>query len=504
MAHDDLSRREFLVLTGSAAVASSCFGVSCSGGGSSDTLVQPEVRSSVGGSLDTLFNMAFAPNEVGGLDGGQSIFTRCYEGVVPGPTLRVTPGDVLNVTLSNNFPPNTDPQPVNQSLPHNINTTNFHTHGLHVDPSGNSDNVLARVEPGDTYDLSVAIPTDHPGGTHWYHPHKHGAVTTQFQGGMGGALIIQGELDDVPEVAAARDIVLVFQELQLNSDGEVEDPDTSTTSIGDLYPSDQTLYTTNGQENPTLTVRPGEVFRLRCINATIGTFYPLALDDHELHWIANDGISLSELETSDSVFAGPGNRVDVLVRAGDAGTYVLRGLEYSRSSNLVRDEVELLTVIVEGEPLEMGLPTTLPAPYEHIVDEEITGSRTLVFDTVDNDNDGTFPSTYTLTTAFTIDGALYDSSVVNQVVQLNAVEEWTLTNDASEVHNFHIHTNPFEVISVGGVEQDPPLWGDTILLPAGESVVIRSRFLDFTGEFVLHCHILDHEDVGMMQSVQVE
>jgi FtsP/CotA-like multicopper oxidase with cupredoxin domain len=466
--------------------------------------VQPELRSSVDGLLVTQFNLAYAPNAIGGQDGGeQPIYTRCYEGMVPGPSLRLRPGDVLNVALENNLPPNNDPQPVNTSLPHLVNSTNFHTHGLHVSPSGNADNVLITLNPGSTHDVDISIPSDHPGGTHWYHPHKHGGVTTQFQGGMGGALIIEGALDAVPEVAAARDIVLVFQELQLNSVGEVEDPDITTPDMDDLFPKDQTLYTVNGQVNPTLTVRPGEVIRLRCLNATIGTFYPLSLDSHDLNLIANDGISLAALETSSGAFLGAGNRLDLLVRAGAAGTHVLRGHTYTRSPKLTRDDVELLTLIVEGEPMDMGLPTTLPAPYAHIEDAELTGSRTIVFDTVANKFDGTFPETFTLTMAFTIDGALFDSSVINQVVNLNAVEEWTLINNADEIHNFHIHTNPFEVISVDGVMQDPPLWGDTILLPVKGSVVIRSRFTDFTGELVLHCHILDHEDTGMMQSVQI-
>ncbi len=370
----NFSRREFLILSGSA-VAASLLGVSCgsdngtNNGTNSFLLTQPQVRRASAGSLDTRFNLAFASNSIGGQDGGVQIYTRCYEGMVPGPTLCMSPGDILNIALENNLPPNTDPLPVNTSLPHLVNSTNFHTHGLHVSPSGNSDNVLVTVDPGTPYDISIAIPADHPGGTHFYHPHVHGGVTTQFQGGMGGALIIEGALDEVPEVAEARDIVLVFQELQLNSDGEVEDPDITTTFIGDVYPSDQTLYTVNGQENPTLSARPGEVIRLRCVNATIGTFYPLALDSHDLNLIANDGIALSALETSDTVFMGPGNRVDLLIKAGAPGTYVLRGLEYTRATGLTRDEVELLTLVVEGEPMNMGLPTTLPAPYAHIEDD---------------------------------------------------------------------------------------------------------------------------------------
>jgi FtsP/CotA-like multicopper oxidase with cupredoxin domain len=164
---------------------------------------------------------------------------------------------------------------------------------------------------------------------------------------MSGTIIVEGLVDEVPEIAAARDLVLVFQELQLNDDGEVENPDITATSIPDVYPNDQTLLTVNDQLKPILRARPGEVVRLRCVNATIGTFYPLALDDHELYLIANDGITLCEVEPSDTVFIGPGNRADILIKAGAPGTYTLRGLEYARSPTLVRDEVDLMTFIVK-------------------------------------------------------------------------------------------------------------------------------------------------------------
>lgn len=501
MSKFDLSRREFLILGGSA-IAAGVLGLSCDDSHVMTELIQPRVRRSVGGVLETNLDVGFTPNVISGQEGPVNVFTRTYEGSIPGPTFRVRAGDVMNIRLINNLPPNNDPQPVNVYMSHRINSTNLHTHGMHVSPSGNADNVLLRIDPGEAFDYSIPIPLNQYAGTFWYHPHKHGSVTTQFQGGMSGTIIVEGLVDDVPEIAAARDLVLVFQELQLNDEGEVENPDITATSIADVYPKDQTLLTVNGQLKPVLRARPGEVVRLRCVNATIGTFYPLALDDHELYLIANDGITLSEVETSDTVFIGPGNRADILVKAGAPGTYTLRGLEYARSATIVRDEVDLMTLIVEGSPMDMGLPTSLPAPLAPITDDEITGTREIVFDTVNST--GRFPPGYTVNIAFTIDGGLYNEHVVNQIVQLNAVEEWTIINNATEDHNFHIHTNPFEVVARNGETLDKPVWYDTIRIPRnGGSVTMRSRFVDFTGEYVLHCHILDHEDLGMMQNVEV-
>jgi FtsP/CotA-like multicopper oxidase with cupredoxin domain len=482
-------------------VAVGIFGISCDTNKQID-LIQPRIRQSLNGLLNLALNIGFASNVITGQDGPVNVFTRTYNRSIPGPTLRVKPGDTMNIELRNNLPPNTDTQPVNMFMPHLTNSTNLHTHGLHVSPSGSSDNVLLVINPGETFTNTINIPFSHPGGTHWYHPHKHGSVDIQMTSGMSGVIIIEGELDQVPEIAAAREVVLLFQEMNLSSEGEVEDPDLTSTSIGGVFPSDQTLYTVNGQLKPVLRARPGEVLRLRCVNGTIGTFYPLQLDDHDLNWIAHDGISFPEVRTIQETLLAPGNRDDFLIKAGAPGTYQLKGLEFARSSTLVRDEVELLTLVVEGSPMDMPLPTTLvEPPYAPITDDELTGTRELVFDTVDNE--GQFPSGYTLDTANIIDGNLYQGDVVNQSIQLGAVEEWTIINNADEDHNFHIHTNPFVIIDRNGVAKDPPLWGDTVVLPAGGSVTFRSRFLDFTGEYVLHCHIIDHEDLGMMQNVEV-
>ena len=484
--------------------------VSCDNDGNSlfEDLIEPEVRESVNGELNTSFDIIFAPNVITGQDGGQDIFTRSYDGLVPGPTFRVQPGDTMNITINNMLPPNTDQSDCNPFLPHKINSTNFHTHGLHVSPAGNSDNVLLEMLPSTTTELEIAIPANHPGGTHWFHPHKHGSVDIQVTSGMGGTIIVEGAIDQVPEIAAAREFVLVFNELNLNNEGEVEDPDIDTTDIGDVFPSDVTYYTVNAQLNPILRVQPGEVFRLRMVNATIGTFYPLQLDGHVLNLIAHDGIAIDQLKVisnpfDDDSILEPGGRLDVLIRAGDPGEYTLRGLEYVRGGGLVRDEVDLMTVVVEGDPLVMGLPDDLPEPYADVTDGEIVGTRVLVFDTVDNtgqfDDEG-----YDIDIAFTLDDMLYDEDVVSQVIKLDTAEQWTLINNATEVHNFHIHTNPFQVIERNGEPIDP-FWADTTLIDSGGgTVTIRTRYLDFTGELVLHCHILDHEDLGMMQNVVIE
>src|SRR5256885_7651778 len=127
--------------------------------------------------------------------------------MTPGPSLAPRRGDWIGFPLVNGAPPNRDPPPSAHNLPHQFNTTNLHTHGLHVSPIGIADNVLRDMEPGQTYEIEVPIPASHPSGTFWYHPHKHGSANVQLASGMAGALILEGDFDDVPEIAQAREHV---------------------------------------------------------------------------------------------------------------------------------------------------------------------------------------------------------------------------------------------------------------------------------------------------------
>jgi len=181
--------------------------------------IEPAVRRSAHGELNTTLRMRHAYKTIG----GHRLYVRTYEGTVPGPTLRLKPGDVLRIKLINDMPPNRDATPIDHALPHQFNNTNLHTHGLHVSPGGISDNVLRVMEPGGTYDIEIAIPSDHVPGTNWYHPHAHGAADIQIASGAVGALIIEGDFGNVPEIAAAKERLLVLTEAVFDDFGTVED-----------------------------------------------------------------------------------------------------------------------------------------------------------------------------------------------------------------------------------------------------------------------------------------
>lgn len=448
---------------------------------------QPPVLASSGGLLEATLNVDFAQHTVS----GQTFTHRSFNGLLGGPTLRVRPGDTLRLRVNNNLPPEADDMvmPADENIPHGNNTTNIHTHGLHVSPQGNSDNIFVSIGPGQSFDYEYQIPANHPAGTYWYHTHHHGSTSVQLFSAMAGPLIIEGDIDQVPAVALARDIVAIVHELNIGPDGQVP------AFMGPAsFPLTQRFLTVNGEILPRLVVNPGEVVRLRVINATVRTELPLFLDGHELNVISYDGIALPATRP-DQISLPAAGRADVMFRAGAPGIYSLRKGVGNAGIN-PDPEIVLATVEVAGSPVTMNLPFDLPAPFLPIADDELTGQRELVFAVGPGGPAPGFPN-------FTIDGVRFDPDVVNQTVQLGAVEQWVLTNTSNVTHPFHIHINDFQVMSVNGVAPPVPEWRDTVDIPPNGQVIIRSRFLDFTGVYVLHCHILTHEDTGMMQIVQV-
>jgi len=452
-------------------------------------LVEPEVRRSADGELSTSLRVAYTYKDIG----GYRLSLRSYEGNIPGPTLRLKPGDRLRIRLTNDLPPNPDPVPVDMSLPHHFNTTNLHTHGLHVSPAGISDNIFRSMVPGQSHDIEIAIPADHPRGTYWYHPHHHGSADVQMTSGMCGALIIEGDFDDVAEIAAATERLLILNEVLFDYRGTIETYDT-------VWPEAVPRFlSVNGQREPVIRMRPGEVQRWRLIHAGHEDNLRLALEGHGFQAIAYDGIRRSAIDHLATLLIAPGQRADLLVQAGAAGSYALRAIP--NDQGYPSPVGPLARILVEGEPVQMKLPTALGrAPLADIGDAEVTNKRRL---TLSVEQPEFPPAANYQEFAYFICGQRFDPDRVDQRIPLGAVEEWTVVNEHDNDHIFHIHTNPFQMVAVNGKALATRDWYDTVVVPRNGSVTFRSRFLDFTGRFVLHCHMMNHEELGMMQVVEV-
>lgn len=438
---------------------------------------------------------------------GSPIVGTVYNGTFIGPTLHVHPGDTIELTLVNQL---------NQM-------TNFHFHGFHVSPSGESDNVLRTVEPGATAQYHVDIPTDHEPGLFWYHSHMHGVSSGQVYGGLSGLIVMEGledllppDLQDVTQrqialrdlytLPAAPDAIPLGHGAGTTSQAPATVPNKN--SVAD--PAAAPVRLINGVLLPTIDIAPGETQLWRLANIGANTYYDIQADGITFHVIAEDANPVWEVWDADHLVMPPGKRFEVLVQGPPEGDYALRELDFKQgvtpANALEVFPVRLGTVTSSGAArTPIPLPVSL-RPKESLDDAQIAARRKFVF-AID------FAPGHACTHAkgcgkdavvlYTINHEVFDPKVVNVTAKLGTVEEWVLTNDSTELHPFHIHVNDFQVMSINGEPYDAHGLQDIVSIPVGGEVVIRNPFDDFTGKFVFHCHILNHEDGGMMQIIQV-
>lgn len=545
--------------------------------GTGQPLIEPDELASKNGLLDTSMTVKYSMQKLWNMkkdkDGTQgrvvTVRLRSYNGGITGPTLRVRPGDVLRVHMMNDLPPNTPP-PGGVNVPHGFNTTNLHTHGLHVSPSGNADNILVSIEPGQKFQNEIYIPKDHPPGTFWYHAHVHGSTAIQVSSGMTGALIVEGGLDDVKEIKSATERLFVLQQIPYIKAANGENYYEQEQYAGLFGPQDWKLgvgaahdnpkahgwrTTVNGQTQPSVHMESGKLQRWRFIqtgqrekvdlcllpydtaadliqrNAPREAFLKSALPLYE---VAADGLAFGFKWKRRHIDLFPGYRSDILVRVDKPGKYVLLDLTISPSFTIhqVEDSTKLLGVVNVSR--RGGPPSPLPSdktlaplrPHADIPDAEVTevdenGKSVLRVQRLKFQidlNNGEFQAGDP--------GPNWDQPISpfgkNGVrkLQLGKADEWQLKAYIAS-HPYHIHVNPFEVLEHPWMTgEDVPrdesgkvrtIWRDTIIVPDGSQpavgtdamVRVRSRYERYIGRFVLHCHILDHEDQGMMQLVEI-
>ncbi|GAA4407481.1 multicopper oxidase family protein [Fodinibacter luteus] len=450
-------------------------------------LREPQVLTSRGGLLEV------GLTATGGVVlAGRRTRALGYNGTSPGPTLRVAPGDVLRLTLTNNL----------------HDTTNLHTHGLHVSPEGESDDVFRMVEPGQSARYEYAIPASHPTGTFWYHPHHHGTVADQVFGGLFGALVVAAAPKDP---GAVRERVLVVSDTTLTTDGEVAAVSRQQVMQG----REGELVLVNGQLRPRIDLSAGSPERWRVVNACTSRFLELVLDEHAWGFLGYDGQALHEPDELAAVVLAPGNRADMLVRPTGTGTFALRTLDHDRGrmgmmaggASLTSVGTTLATVRVTAteSPAAADAGST-PAHGSGILPEvaDLRGQvpdarRTLTFTMGMGMGMGGGGGGM----SFGFDGQEFDPERVDQSVALGTVEEWTIANASPMDHPFHLHVWPMQVVAApDAAPGGRPDWRDVVVVPARGQVTVRVRFTDFGGRTVYHCHVLDHEDLGMMGVIE--
>lgn len=413
--------------------------------------------------------------------GGQRATLFTYGGSLPGPTLRVRPKDTVRLTLENRLP----------------EPTNLHWHGLPISPR--VDDPFLEIPPGERWTYEFTVP-EGLAGTFWYHPHLHGRVAPQLFAGLLGAIVVESPLDAMPELREAEEHLLVLKDLALEGGRPAPHTpmDWSNGKEGDLL-------LVNGALRPTLVAQKATL-RLRLLNASNARYYRLALQDHPLYLIASDGGFLEEPQEVPELLLAPGERAEVLVRLRKEGRFPLQALPYDRGAmgmmgmghgvghgmghgpTLGKNQPEaLLYVVAPKNPQPLPLPKALtpfpalPAPV---------ATRRLVL------------TENMMAARFFINGQAFDPRRVDFQAKAGTVEVWEVENQGDMDHPIHLHVHPFQVLSLGGRPFPYRAWKDVVNLKAGEVarllVPLREK-----GRTVFHCHIVEHEDRGMMGVLEV-
>jgi suppressor of ftsI len=422
-----------------------------------------------------------ADYQAGTID-GKPITEMVYNGSLPGPTFHVYPGDRVELNLINNL---NEP-------------TNLHYHGWHVSPANNADNIFLEVGPGKTQHYSFYIPKDHPLGTDWYHPHIHGLTYSQVNNGLAGLLIVEGLQKLLPK--PLQNITTHTFEMK---DFPWDPLFTATHNMSNTLTGHERL-TVNGEVNPVVNIKSGETQLWRFINMNSESYITVGLSGYKFHILAEDGYPVWKVRENNTLFLPFGKRFDVLVAGQGHGSIPLRVVNDTYSDHPTGSVVATVHVQDNQNVKPISLPTTLPpfansssiSKWKDLSNAPVVAHRVQYWQSDDRD------------WIYTINNKTFDptSNKVDEKVKLGTVEEWKLINldpiQSGNFHPFHLHTNDVQVMSVNGKPYNADGRQDTVMIPTHGNVVIRVPAYDFVGKTVYHCHLLFHEDYGMMGTVE--
>ena len=431
-----------------------------------------------------------------------------YQGNNTPPVIRVQPGTVLNVEYKNDLAA----QSKEDCLGHPcMNMTNLHFHGLHVSPKAPQDDVLDMMaSPGETLHYSVQVPPQQPPGLYWYHTHSHGESYVQDLDGMSGAIVVEGIERYVPEVLNMRERILVLRDLVLPSDGAarksvMESVAMKTTQCGTATEKPEAAFTVNGSLRPKIDISPGERQFWRIVNASPDLYADLELDSGSLEVVALDGMPFAYHDPSirtrsmSHVLIPPAGRVEAIVSGPPADSHAaLRSRCFDTGVDGDSNPAMVLADIVSAQPPNLqARPALSGAPvyatFSSTVLKRVEASEPQFVVTFTEDKQG-----------FYINGQKFEmDSGPMLTVDVGSLQHWRVTNSTKEVHPFHIHQVHFLVYAVDGKPAKNPVWVDTVNVAYGSSVDLVMDFTDpiIRGMSLFHCHLLKHEDKGMMAKI---
>ncbi|MEO9019607.1 MAG: multicopper oxidase family protein [Gemmatimonadaceae bacterium] len=398
-----------------------------------------------------------------------------YNGSIPGPTLEAREGDHVIIHFYNNLP----------------EPSTIHCHGIHL-PADMDGSPFGAVPPGSHFDYSFTIKAG-TAGTYWYHPHPDLRSEYQVAKGLFGAIIVRA--DDDP-IASIPEKLLILSDNRFLSDGSIDFPDSTSVKaeVDEENGREGNVLFVNGKVMPALSIRSGEVQRWRVINASASAVYRLAIPGQTMLHVGSDGGLFGHPVEVHDILVASSERVELLVRGtGPPGSQAqLQALPYDRYMPQTRPadwNVPHALLSLNVSSATPMVPVPIPAVLRVVP----------ALDT----NDATATHLIVLSQGL-INGKMMDMHRVDVHGKLGATEIWQLENVVGMDHPFHLHGFQFQVIDRNGVPEPYRSWKDVVNIPKHESVRLIVKYSDFPGKWMFHCHILAHEDHGMMAVLEVK
>jgi len=433
-----------------------------------------------------------------------------FEGREVPPVIRTEPGGTIRVEYVNRMSTNSKELCVDGPC---MNMTNLHFHGLHVSPNSPQDDVLSMMAmPGQILKYVVDIPKDQPPGLYWYHTHPHGESYQQDLDGMSGAIVIDGIDRYAPEVRSLRERILILRDAELQEHDAAssllkERVELSPTACGAAGGEPQRIFTVNGVVRPQIAIAPGEMQFWRIVNASPDLYADLELDTEQLTVIALDGMPLAyhdpnhRTESLKHVLLAPAGRVEAIVTGPKAGVHaslrtrcVDTGSDGDPNPAMVVADIDASRAAPTRSVSEA--PSTVKAVYKILSPALVRGLEASPPDfTIDFTED---------THGFYVNDKKFSATDGPMLtVKVGHYVHWRVVNDSHEIHPFHIHQVHFLVYEENGKKAARPEWLDTVNVAADGSVDLIMDFTDpiIRGMSVFHCHLLKHEDKGMMAKI---
>ena len=434
-----------------------------------------------------------------------------FEGHEVPPVVRAVPGGAIQLEYINQMSKSSREVCVDGPC---MNMTNLHFHGLHVSPDAPGDDVLTMMAmPGQSLHYTVDIPADQPPGLYWYHTHPHGESYQQDLDGMSGAIVIDGMDHYFPEIKNMKEKILILRDAELEK-GDPSSPllksavQLAAYSCGAATGEATRVFTVNGVVRPKIAIAPGEKQFWRIVNASPDLYADLEVDSQSMTVVALDGMPLTyhdpkrHTEEIRHVLLAPAGRAEFIVKGPKPGqTTSLRSLCVNTGADGDPNPDMILADLDTSANGSAPIHSVQAGPYDKAIYK-------LLPNRIRDQLERSAPN---FTVKFSEDKKGFyindrkfapDEEPMTRV-KVGTYAHWRVTNATNEIHPFHIHQVHFLVYERAGAPLRRPEWMDTVNVAPNESLDLIMDFTDpiIRGVSVFHCHLLKHEDKGMMAKI---